>query len=89
MTIAAFVRAAAPALGGFSWAWSLALTGGGGSSGGGSGGHQFLPFAAAALVALAADLIYWRLRLQEKEVNGGGSAVPIAENRQTTERPCS
>eukprot|EP00887_Chlorella_sp_A99_P008220 scaffold12.g8220.t1 len=72
-TLASFVRAAAPALGGLSWAWALEIAGG-------TGFQQFLPFGAAALVAVAADLIYWRLRLEEplEEPLGSSDAAPAA-----------
>jgi len=59
------VRAAGPALGGLSWAWSLQLAqlawwpawlp------------HQWLPFALVAALALLTDVVYWDLPLPEAE----------------------
>ncbi|KAI3429316.1 hypothetical protein D9Q98_005411 [Chlorella vulgaris] len=60
-SLASLVRALGPALGGLSWGWSSLLVG--------QDWwphwvpHQYLPFVAAALVALVTDGVYWGLRL--------------------------
>ncbi|KAL4425550.1 hypothetical protein ABPG75_009566 [Micractinium tetrahymenae] len=73
-SIASLVRAAGPALGGLTWAWSLQL----------SGlapwpawlPHQYLPFALVALLALSTDLVYRGFRLpgEGEEVGAGAGA---------------
>lgn len=64
-TLASFVRALAPALGGLSWGWSTALK---------VPGHQFLPFGFMALVALGTLLVYRGFQLPESEVVEVGGA---------------
>lgn len=51
-TLASFVRALGPALGGLLWAWSLEFFPG--------WGHQFLPFVAVVLVVVGTDWLVYR-----------------------------
>lgn len=77
-TIASAVRAAAPALGGIAWGWSTSLS---------LPGHQFLPFACVAAVALGTLVVYYILDLPSKEVVGtsGGRGAATAEAVATAE----
>ncbi|GAB4814743.1 hypothetical protein N2152v2_001789 [Parachlorella kessleri] len=58
-SVASFVRAAAPALGGLMWGWSTALP---------LPGHQFLPFVFITVVALGTLLVYRELKPPQAEV---------------------
>jgi hypothetical protein len=71
-SVASLVRAAGPALGGLSWAWSLQLA----EQRWWPGWlpHQYLPFGVAALLALGTDLVYRGMQTPEgEEARGGGS----------------
>ena len=69
-SLASFVRALGPALGGLSWGWSHQLA---------AAAWwpawlppQFMPFAAAATVLFATDAVYRGLRLPDADEPGGG-----------------
>jgi len=64
-TLASAVRAVGPALGGFSWAWSLQLFKALGAPS--TFGHQFLPFSIAAGVSLATVGVYAALEPKPSE----------------------
>jgi MFS family permease len=64
-SLASFVRAAAPALGGLSWGWSTGL---------GFPGHQFLPFLFIAAVAMGTLLVYRQLEPPQVEVPSADNA---------------
>ena len=51
-TLASFVRALGPALGGMLWAWSLGFFPG--------WGHQFLPFAFVVVIVVGTDWLVYR-----------------------------
>ena len=79
-TIASGVRALGPALGGVSWAASLRLFR---AVGGSSWGHQFMPFAMAAVVSLATIFVYRGVHLEAELLedvnsnsNGNGNGNP-------------